>query len=70
MSLAASLCKVMEAWLTLKSKTRLDRLTTKNEVLMTCRFSGLRAVLSGPAGGVVGHARTSYDPEDPKPVIG
>ncbi|KAL0253232.1 hypothetical protein SLS55_010204 [Diplodia seriata] len=34
------------------------------------KFSGLRAILSGPAGGVVGHARTSFDPEDPTPVIG
>ncbi|KAF3066446.1 hypothetical protein GL218_09024 [Daldinia childiae] len=32
--------------------------------------SGLRAVLSGPAGGVVGHAGTSYDPEDKIPIIG
>ncbi|KAF4545825.1 5-oxoprolinase protein [Lasiodiplodia theobromae] len=34
------------------------------------KFSGLRAILSGPAGGVVGHARTSFDPADPTPVIG
>ena len=34
------------------------------------KFSGLRAILSGPAGGVVGYARTSYDPETKIPVIG
>ena len=34
------------------------------------RFSGLRAILSGPAGGVVGYARTSFDPVDNMPVIG
>ncbi|MCJ1306051.1 hypothetical protein MMC08_008869, partial [Hypocenomyce scalaris] len=34
------------------------------------KFSGLRAILSGPAGGVVGHARTSYDTVDGTPVIG
>uniref|UniRef100_A0A8H7K2F4 5-oxoprolinase n=1 Tax=Bionectria ochroleuca TaxID=29856 RepID=A0A8H7K2F4_BIOOC len=34
------------------------------------KFSGLRAVLSGPAGGVVGHARTSYHPEENQPIIG
>ncbi|KAL8999801.1 MAG: hypothetical protein Q9169_001474 [Polycauliona sp. 2 TL-2023] len=34
------------------------------------RFSGLRAILSGPAGGVVGYALTSYDPETKTPVIG
>jgi 5-oxoprolinase (ATP-hydrolysing) len=33
-------------------------------------FSGLRAILSGPAGGVVGYAQTSYDPESGKPIIG
>ena len=33
-------------------------------------FSGLRAILSGPAGGVVGYALTSYDPSTKTPVIG
>ncbi len=33
-------------------------------------FSGLRAILSGPAGGVVGYALTSYDPQTKIPVIG
>ncbi|MDI1489919.1 MAG: hypothetical protein OHK93_001118 [Ramalina farinacea] len=33
-------------------------------------FSGLRAILSGPAGGVVGYALTSYDLETRTPVIG
>ena len=34
------------------------------------QFSGLRAILSGPAGGVVGYSLTSYDPETRTPVIG
>ncbi|KAL4909610.1 hypothetical protein BDW74DRAFT_186153 [Aspergillus multicolor] len=34
------------------------------------KFNGLRAVLSGPAGGVVGYAGTSYDENDKRPVIG
>ena len=34
------------------------------------KFSGLRAILSGPAGGVVGYALTSYDPETRIPIIG
>jgi 5-oxoprolinase (ATP-hydrolysing) len=34
------------------------------------RFSGLKAILSGPAGGVVGFAKTTYDPKDNIPVIG
>ncbi|KAM4704893.1 5-oxoprolinase [Rhinophrynus dorsalis] len=33
-------------------------------------FSGSRAILSGPAGGVVGYAITTYHPEHPQPVIG
>lgn len=33
-------------------------------------FSGLRAILSGPAGGVVGYALTSYDSNTKTPVIG
>ncbi|KAL2159117.1 hypothetical protein VTH06DRAFT_2876 [Thermothelomyces fergusii] len=34
------------------------------------RFTGLRAILSGPAGGVVGYAITSYDENTRIPVIG
>ncbi|KAF5013268.1 hypothetical protein FDECE_697 [Fusarium decemcellulare] len=34
------------------------------------KLSGLRALLSGPAGGVIGYAKTSYIPEKPVPVIG
>lgn len=33
-------------------------------------LSGLRAILSGPAGGVVGYAKTSYDPLQKVPIIG
>jgi 5-oxoprolinase (ATP-hydrolysing) len=33
-------------------------------------FTGLRAILSGPAGGVVGYARTCYDEEANVAVIG
>ncbi|EXJ93815.1 5-oxoprolinase (ATP-hydrolysing) [Capronia coronata CBS 617.96] len=33
-------------------------------------LSGLRAILSGPAGGVVGYARTSYDETKKTPIIG
>lgn len=34
------------------------------------RLSGLRAILSGPAGGVVGYAKTSYDEDERTPIIG
>ena len=33
-------------------------------------FSGLKAILSGPAGGVVGYAQTSYDHHTKIPIIG
>eukprot|EP00899_Mesostigma_viride_P023377 jgi/Mesvir1/4223/Mv25121-RA.4 len=34
------------------------------------RFSGFKAILSGPAGGVVGYAMTTYAKDTKKPVIG
>lgn len=34
------------------------------------KFTGLRGVLSGPAGGVVGLSRTCYDDNDGTPVLG
>ncbi|KAI0472581.1 5-oxoprolinase [Xylariaceae sp. FL0804] len=34
------------------------------------KFTGLKAILSGPAGGVVGYAITSWDDETRTPVIG
>lgn len=33
-------------------------------------FSGLRAILSGPAGGVIGYAQSCFDPATGTPVIG
>jgi 5-oxoprolinase (ATP-hydrolysing) len=33
-------------------------------------FSGLKSILSGPAGGVVGYALTSWDEKYKKPIIG
>lgn len=32
-------------------------------------FSGLRAVLSGPAGGVIGYSKTCYDANDGTPLV-
>lgn len=34
------------------------------------KFSGLKAILSGPAGGVVGYSTTSWDPDTSVPIIG
>jgi 5-oxoprolinase (ATP-hydrolysing) len=36
-------------------------------VSINTRFNGSRAILSGPAGGVVGYAMTTYEDQ---PVIG
>ena len=33
-------------------------------------FSGLKSILSGPAGGVVGYALTSWDLKHKQPIIG
>jgi len=33
-------------------------------------FRGCRAILSGPAGGVIGYGRSFYRPENPRPLIG
>jgi 5-oxoprolinase (ATP-hydrolysing) len=33
-------------------------------------FTGLNSILSGPAGGVVGYALTSWDEKERAPVIG
>ncbi|KAF5510264.1 Uncharacterized protein CGCS363_v003719 [Colletotrichum siamense] len=33
-------------------------------------FTGLRAILSGPAGGVIGYAKTCYDAKEGTPVLG
>lgn len=34
------------------------------------KFTGLKAILSGPAGGVVGYSRSSYDTYEQKPILG
>lgn len=33
-------------------------------------FSGLRAILSGPAGGVIGYAKSCYDSDTNEPLLG
>ncbi|OKL59785.1 hypothetical protein UA08_04737 [Talaromyces atroroseus] len=46
---------------------RCDMMQSDGGLVDFRRFSGLRAILSGPAGGVVGYAQTCYDE---KPLIG
>ncbi|KAI9846610.1 MAG: hypothetical protein M1837_003851 [Sclerophora amabilis] len=50
--------------------TRFEFMQSDGGLVNSKNFSGLRAILSGPAGGVVGHARTSFDVADGTPVIG
>ncbi|KAI7389781.1 hydantoinase B/oxoprolinase, partial [Hortaea werneckii] len=54
----------------MSDKTRCEFMQSDGGLADFERFTGLKAILSGPAGGVFGHARTSYDPDHPKPVIG
>ncbi|KAL3462736.1 Hydantoinase B/oxoprolinase-domain-containing protein [Aspergillus heterothallicus] len=49
---------------------RCDFMQSDGGLVSHDRFSGLRGILSGPAGGVVGFARTSYDAGSGTPVVG
>jgi 5-oxoprolinase (ATP-hydrolysing) len=50
--------------------TKLLFMQSHGGLIDAAQFLGSRAILSGPAGGVVGYSRTTYDPEHPQPVIG
>ncbi|OOG01129.1 hypothetical protein ASPCADRAFT_126127 [Aspergillus carbonarius ITEM 5010] len=50
--------------------TRCEFMQSDGGLVNFQKFTGLRAILSGPAGGVVGYAGTSFDPKDRTPVIG
>ncbi|GKT49554.1 uncharacterized protein ColSpa_09735 [Colletotrichum spaethianum] len=50
--------------------TRIEFMQSDGGLVDYRKFSGLKAILSGPAGGVVGYAQTSWDDEERKPVIG
>lgn len=53
-----------------ESGVRLDFMQSDGGLVPSTRLSGLKAILSGPAGGVVGYAKTCYDPEDGKATVG
>ncbi|KAL0579297.1 hypothetical protein V5O48_002695 [Marasmius crinis-equi] len=53
-----------------KAGKRCDFMQSDGGLVSARKFSGLRAVLSGPAGGVVGFARTTYDPITRIPILG
>ncbi|KAF7981523.1 hypothetical protein HWV62_33097 [Athelia sp. TMB] len=54
------------------SSPRVEFMGSDGGLLDLANFSGLKSILSGPAGGVVGYALTSFDPSQPNPapVIG
>ncbi|KZL72739.1 hydantoinase B/oxoprolinase [Colletotrichum tofieldiae] len=49
---------------------RVDFMCSDGGLKAASKFRGNEALLSGPAGGVVGIARSCHDPEDGTPVIG
>ena len=49
---------------------RVEFMGSDGGLLDTKNFSGLKSILSGPAGGVVGYALTSWDDKRKQPVIG
>ena len=51
-----------------ESKTRLSFMKSDGGLANVGSFSGHQAILSGPAGGVIGYAKTTYNGENP--VIG
>ncbi|KAI0300115.1 5-oxoprolinase [Multifurca ochricompacta] len=49
---------------------RVEFMSSDGGLVDASGFSGLKTILSGPAGGVVGYARTSWDEKRKTPVIG
>lgn len=52
------------------SGTKVEFMASDGGLNSVERFNGLRSIISGPAGGVVGMALTSYDEEDGRAVLG
>ncbi|KAI3625987.1 hypothetical protein CBS9595_001348 [Malassezia furfur] len=50
--------------------TRVEFMMSDGGLTWVEHFSGLKSIISGPAGGVVGMALTSYDKDDGRPCIG
>lgn len=60
----------IESGLTNSSKTSLQFMQSDGGLVEGHKFSGLKSILSGPAGGVVGYSSTCYDSENKIPLIG
>ncbi|KAF3034339.1 hypothetical protein E8E12_006210 [Didymella heteroderae] len=50
--------------------TRIEFMQSDGGLVDFRNFSGLKAILSGPAGGVVGYAQTSWDDEEKRAILG
>ncbi|SJX64149.1 related to 5-oxoprolinase [Sporisorium reilianum f. sp. reilianum] len=50
--------------------TKVEFMMSDGGLTSVDHFSGLKSIISGPAGGVVGMALTSYDAHDKRPIIG
>ncbi|KAL9537007.1 hypothetical protein MBANPS3_012169 [Mucor bainieri] len=53
-----------------KGTTQLQFMQSDGGLVPVSHFSGFKAILSGPAGGVVGYALTTFDKQSKVPVIG
>ncbi|KZO91914.1 5-oxoprolinase [Calocera viscosa TUFC12733] len=53
-----------------KTLPRVEFMSSDGGLLDLDNFNGLKSILSGPAGGVVGYALTSWDEEEQIPIIG
>ncbi|GAA6042425.1 hypothetical protein JCM8097_008446 [Rhodosporidiobolus ruineniae] len=53
-----------------ESNARVEFMTSEGVLVPVEHFSGLKSILSGPAGGVVGYAATSWDDEKRIPCLG
>ncbi len=53
-----------------QKKCRVEYMSSDGGLVEAAKFSGLKSVLSGPAGGVVGYALTGWRGKGSRPVIG
>jgi len=53
-----------------RRSTRVEFMRSDGGLADLHHFSGLHSILSGPAGGVVGYALTTFDPNNNIPIIG
>ncbi|QLG72283.1 hypothetical protein HG535_0C06380 [Zygotorulaspora mrakii] len=60
----------IESGLTNSTNTSIQFMQSDGGLVDGHRFSGLKSILSGPAGGVVGYSSTCYDKENSIPLIG